>query len=211
MRFILTFQKSKTDKHLRWLYKTRTQLTIDTFGRTVFIVYTLECSQFLIFFHFRDLHYKITYSILPTRPFKMFKMFATTMCLTTLALAVMGQASEHDDERQGRGACIIFNNNIIIITLKLLCFYVLHTYYNTSRSSIIWAVNFYFSFSFELKRPFRSLLFQDGIWWKEPNAHASGWTADQEFVWVKASAQKLTESQWAGVSRSILAVQVTMI
>lgn len=129
----------------------------------MFIVYTLECSQFLIFFHFRDLHYKITYSILPTRPFKMFKMFATTMCLTTLALAVMGQASEHDDERQGRGACIIFNNNIIIITLKLLCFYVLHTYYNTSRSSIIWAVNFYFSFSFELKRPFRSLLFQDGI------------------------------------------------
>jgi len=56
----------------------------------------------------------------------MFKMLATAMCLTTLALAVIGQASDHDDERQGRGACIIFNNNIIIITLKLLCFYVLH-------------------------------------------------------------------------------------
>lgn len=146
MRFILTFQKSKTDKHLRWLYKTRTQLTIDTFGRTVFIVYILECSQFLIFFHFCDLHYKITYSILPKRPFKMFKMLATALCLTTLALAVIGQASDHDDERQGRGACIIFNNNIII-TLKLLCFY----------------FNNYFYFS---------LFFQDGICWKEPNAHA---------------------------------------
>ncbi|CAH1713526.1 uncharacterized protein LOC114126912 [Aphis gossypii] len=33
----------------------------------------------------------------------MFKMLATAMCLTTLALAVIGQASDHDDERQGRG------------------------------------------------------------------------------------------------------------
>jgi len=45
----------------------------------------------------------------------------------------------------------------------------------------------------------------------EPNVLASGCTADQAYVCVKASALKLTESQWAGVSRSMLAVRVTMI
>ena len=35
----------------------------------------------------------------------MFKIFATATCLTALALAVIGQADYHDDERQGRGAC----------------------------------------------------------------------------------------------------------
>ncbi|XP_025198789.1 uncharacterized protein LOC112597077 [Melanaphis sacchari] len=33
----------------------------------------------------------------------MFKMFATVTCLTALALAVIGQATDNDDERQGRG------------------------------------------------------------------------------------------------------------
>uniref|UniRef100_A0A2S2P7N4 CUB domain-containing protein n=1 Tax=Schizaphis graminum TaxID=13262 RepID=A0A2S2P7N4_SCHGA len=33
----------------------------------------------------------------------MFKIFATATCLTALALAVIGQADYHDDERQGRG------------------------------------------------------------------------------------------------------------
>lgn len=55
------------------------------------------------------------------------------------------------------------------------------------------------------------MLFQGGICWMEPNVRALDWTADQAYVWGKASAPKLTESQWAGVSRSMLAVRVTMI
>jgi len=37
----------------------------------------------------------------------MFKMFATMWCLTALALAVVGQATNNDgnDDRQGRGEC----------------------------------------------------------------------------------------------------------
>jgi hypothetical protein len=138
----------------------------------------------------------------------MFKIFATVTCLTALVSAVIGQADYHDDERQGRGAC----NGVRI---SRLC-NILQYYYADVIIAIIAMIDrlndsFLFFVFVRSKQLFRSLLFQDGICWKEPIVRASGWTADPGFVWAKASVQKPTENQWAGVSRSILAVQVTIV
>jgi len=128
---IRNFQKSKADKRRAADY-IRPNPTHNPYIRPdrarrvhVYVQSVFGFSSFA-----RGLRYKIVQIFLPSRNFKMFKMFATVWFLAALALAVVGQAANNDgddDQRQGRGMrAMVYEPRLYIIfyTSNILLLYI---------------------------------------------------------------------------------------